>query len=180
MTLTWTKLECTVLSRVIFSFSYAGIAQYTRTHIYIYTQYDMLDTSNLDIDTIPFTELWKAICLWPNISLYFMGKKPWFPRDFPTNPVNLAKINMKIFGTSSSEGALKKFGSLNQLLLDPHEMMKMMSRQFLQKAPKRPAREKGSFPYEILAIKIWLVWSYPILVGYTIIVISLISSLYSI
>jgi hypothetical protein len=110
----------------------------------------------------------KLFACGPNISLdrfkgkftvtpIFHGKKTWFPRDFPTNPVNIAKINMKIFGTSSSSGAFKKFVELNQqpevfaelsfslLLLDPHEMMKMMSRQFLQKAPKGPPEKRGVF-----------------------------------
>ena len=114
-------------------------------YVYIYIQYDMLDTSNLNTDTIPFTELWKAICLWPNILLdrfkgnftgnpYISREKTWFPIDFPTNPVNIAKIHMTIFGTSSS-GAEKVWSWISNRsflwLSKPHEMMKMMSRQFL-------------------------------------------------
>ena len=172
MTLT-TKLECTVLSRVIFSFSNAGIAQHTHS-MTCWIPPIWTPTRS------PSRSFEKLFACGPNISLdrfkgkftvtpIFHGKKHGFLGIFPPIQWILQRSIWKSLVRRPPRAPLKSLWSWisnRKFLLSwafrcycwtPMRWWKWWVANFYKKHLKAP-REKGSFPYEILAIKIWLVW----------------------
>ena len=146
MTLTWTKLECTVLSRVIFSFSYAGIAQYTRTHTHIYIHSMTCWIPPIWTSTrSPSRSFEKLFACGPIFHCISWGKNHGFLGIFPPIQWILQRSIWKSLVRRPPKGLWKSLGRWISYCWTPMRWWKWWVANFYKKHLNAPPEKRGVF-----------------------------------